>query len=105
MEYQEIIKLILSKDKAGLEALYNIYGQKFYSHAVTRWNLSEDDAWEVVYQTLETLVLKLPEYRFESKGHFDNFIFKVFINFLRQFYRKHRHRQVEKLGTNKLFDD
>lgn len=105
MEYKEIIKLILSKDKAGLEALYNIYGQKFYSFAVTRWNLSEDDAWEVVYQTLETLVLKLPDYMFESKLHFDNFLFKVFTNFLRQLYRKHRHREVEKYGTEKLFDD
>jgi RNA polymerase sigma factor (sigma-70 family) len=105
MEYQDILKLIARKDKAGLEALYKVYGQKFYSHAVIRWNLNEDDAWEVVYQTLEALVLKLSEYTFESKSHFDNFLFKVFINFLRQYYRKHRHLQVEKYGTENLFDD
>src|SRR5262245_62107573 len=103
MDYKEIIELIIRKDKQGLEALYNLYGQKFYSYAVKRWSLDEDSAWEVVYQTLETLVLKLPGYEFESKLHFDNFLFKVFTNFLRQFYRKHRNQQMDTVGPDQLF--
>lgn len=100
MEYQQILSLIAQKDKKGLEALYTTYGEKFYSHAVKRWLLSEDEAWDVVYQTLDTLILKLPDYIFESKAHFDNFIFKVFTNFLRQHFRSHRKNQFEKIDID-----
>jgi|SRR5450432_2295066 len=103
MDYKEILELIGRKDKLGLEALYNTYGQKFYSYAVQRWFLNEDEAWEVVYQTLDTLVLKLPGYDFESKLHFDNFLFKVFTNFLRQFFRRHRKHQFDKVDLDVNF--
>ena len=93
MNYTDILELISKKDKNGLEALYSSYGQKFYAYAVKKWFLSEDDAWEVVYQTLDTLILKLSEYTFESQSHFDNLIFKIFINFLRQSFRKKRKHQ------------
>ena len=87
MNYLEILDLISKKDRKGLEALYVSYGDKFYGYAITKWKLNEDQAWEVIYKTLDTLVLKLSEYSFESKAHFENFIFKVFINYLRQYYR------------------
>jgi len=88
MDYKNIIELIRKKDRSGYEELYNSYGRKFYNYAVSNWKLSEDDAWDIVYQTLETLIIKLTDYTFESKKHFDNFLYKVFINFLRQQYRK-----------------
>ena len=93
--YIDIIGLIGQKDRKGFELLYNTYGQKFFSFAVRRWFLNEDEAWEVVYQTLQTLVIKLPLHEFESKKHFDNFLYKVFINYLRQYYRRHRKQQAE----------
>ncbi|HZE83889.1 MAG TPA: sigma-70 family RNA polymerase sigma factor [Puia sp.] len=95
--YTEIVKLVRQKDRKGFELLYNHYGQKFFSFAVKRWFLTEDEAWEVVYQTLQTLVLKLPLHEFESKKHFDNFLYKVFINYLRQYYRRHRKQQAEEV--------
>jgi RNA polymerase sigma factor (sigma-70 family) len=91
--YTTIIRLLRQKDREGFELLYNTYGQKFFAYAVKRWFLTQDDAWDVVYQTLQTLVLKLPAHEFESKKHFENFLFKVFINFLRQHYRRHRKQQ------------
>ena len=93
--YTDIVRLIRQKDRKGFELLYTTYGQKFYSFAVIRWFLSEDEAWEVVYQTLQTLVLKLPVHEFESKKHFENFLYKVFTNYLRQHYRRHRKKQTE----------
>jgi len=95
MDYKELLDLISKKDKSGLEALYSFYGQKFYAYAVKKWLFNEDEAWEVVYQTLDTLILKLPEYTFESQSHFDNLIFKIFINFLRQSFRKKRKKQLD----------
>jgi RNA polymerase sigma factor (sigma-70 family) len=105
-EYKEILRRIILHDKSGLEQLYNAYGKQLYSFAIYRWKLDEDSAWEVIYRTLDTLILKLPDYTFESKAHFENFIFKVFTNFLRQNYRSHRKKQMdEAVDTDNLFVD
>jgi RNA polymerase sigma factor (sigma-70 family) len=90
MTYLEIIALIESKDRKGWEQLYNVYGRKFYGFAVHNWGFDEDQAWEIVYQTLEAIILKIGAYEIQSQAHFDNLLFKIFINFLRQQYRKLR---------------
>jgi RNA polymerase sigma factor (sigma-70 family) len=95
MEYRQILELIAAKDKKALEALYEKYGQKFYSYAINNWQMDTELAWEVVYKTLETLLLKLSDYQIESQAHFDNLIFKIFVNFLRQAFRKYRKRQFD----------
>lgn len=86
-KFLEISELVKKKDRRALELLYDQYGASFYSYCIDRWNLEEDDAWDVVYKTLETLVLKLSNYSFSSNKHFERFIFRVLINFLRQNYR------------------
>lgn len=88
MNYETIIEQLKHKDPQALESLYNAYGAKFYDYCIRKWQLSEDAAWEAVYQTIETVVLKGAQYQFESNLHFQNFLFKVLLNFLRQLYRK-----------------
>lgn len=88
MKFNEIIKLIDEKNPKGWENLFIQYGQKFYGFAFINWKFSEDESWNIVYQTLETIVLKIGEYEIESQAHFDNLLFKIFTNFLRQAYRK-----------------
>lgn len=95
MHYTEILELLQKNSKKALEALYIQYMEKFYGYAVNKWHFSEDDAMNVIYQTLETLVLKMVNYKFESKAHFDNFVYKVFINFLRQQFRSNRKKNQE----------
>ena len=56
MDYKTIIEQLKSKDPQALESLYNTYGTKFYDYCIRKWHLSEDAAWEAVYQTLETVV-------------------------------------------------
>ena len=95
MDHKQILELIKSKDQKGYEALYLLYADKFFGYAVRKWLFSEDDATNIVYQTLETLVLKISNYEFDSKAHFENFIFKVFTNFLRQQFRQNRKKKQE----------
>ena len=85
--FVEIAELVKKKDTQALKVLYENYGRKFYSYCLFRWHLNEDEGWDVVYKTLETLVLKLSNYSFESQKDFERFIFRVLINFLRQHYR------------------
>jgi RNA polymerase sigma-70 factor (ECF subfamily) len=86
-KFQKISDLVKKRDSNALKILYEEYGKKFYSYSLKRWYLSQDEGWEVVYRTLETLVLKLSNYTFSTQADFDRFIFRVLINFLRQNYR------------------
>jgi RNA polymerase sigma factor (sigma-70 family) len=90
MNYLEIISLIDQKDRKGWEHLYLTYGKKFYGFAVGNWGFDDDEAWDLVYQTLQTIILKIGEYQIQSQLHFDNLLFKIFTNFLRQQYRKNK---------------
>jgi DNA-directed RNA polymerase specialized sigma24 family protein len=94
MDYRTIIEHIESQNPDCLEHLYEAYGKKFYGYCIHKWKLSEDEAWDVVYKTLETLVLKGHTYHFESETHFKNFLYKVLLNFLRQQYRSAQSSKV-----------
>src|ERR1039458_10094812 len=88
MQYTEIIKLIVSKDKNGLEVLFAIYADKFYGYAIDKWHMKEDDATDIIYQTFESVILNIATYDIVSEKHFRNFIWKVFKNCLGMRYRK-----------------
>lgn len=104
--YTEILQRLAQADKSGLDALYRQYGRQFYGYAVSKWQFDEDAAWEMVYQTLETFVLKHEKYTFTSQSEFDRFLFKTFLNFLRQRYRHDaRHPAFEGLNENEASPD
>lgn len=105
IKYEQILELISEKDPKGLEALYDVYGRKFYAYSLFHWHLNEDESWDVVYKTLETLVLKLANYQFESKTHFENFLYKVLINFLRQHFRQSRAQNKDAIAYVNVDDD
>jgi RNA polymerase sigma factor (sigma-70 family) len=75
-------------DPVGL--LYERYGKKLYGYAVSKWKVSEDDAWELVYKTLYKVITVIDKYTFEDEQKFTGFLFKVFINYLRNHYRDHK---------------
>lgn len=94
----DLIKDIRKKDKKALTLLYNRYGKKFYGYAVSRWNVSEDDAWELIYKTLYKIIEVIDKYSFETEEKFNGFIFQVFINNLRNHYNAAKHKQIETIG-------
>ncbi len=80
----------LPAGQAGEETvglLYERYGKKLYGYAITKWKVSEDDAWELVYKTLYKVMNVADQYNFQDEGKFIGFLFKVFINYLRNHYR------------------
>lgn len=93
MEYQRIIDQIEDDTSEGIEILFRYCADRFYGYAVERWHCSEDEAWEVVYQTLDKLITKLPECSFSNQSQFDAYIFKVFKSYLSKSYRKKKDRK------------
>ncbi len=75
------------KGKEGISLLYERYGKRLYSYAVFNWKLSEDESWEIVYKTLYKIIETSSRYEFESEKKFGSFVLKVFVNYLRQYYR------------------
>ena len=84
---KETYKLSHLSDNDLLKEIYERYGKKLYSYALRTWKLEEDDAWDLIYKTLEKVVSSYTNYTFESESKFASFVFKVFINYLRNHYR------------------
>ncbi|AUD04020.1 RNA polymerase sigma factor [Spirosoma pollinicola] len=100
--YTEILSRIEANDSTAVTLLYKRYGRQLYQYAHVQWSLDEDAIWEVIYQTLEQLQLRLLSYQFENQTMFDRLVFKVFLNFLRQRYRKEH--QASRLTTVPLLE-
>ena len=86
----EIVQLVKENPRKGLEELFETYSNKLFSYCVSNWDFSEDEGWDVIYSTFETILDSIKGYDFESERHFENFLFKVFKNNLRQLYRKQK---------------
>ena len=92
---------LIRKDKdTGLETLYERYGKKLYSYGITSWKLSEDDSWDMVYNSLYKTVEKVNDYDFESEKKFSSFLFTVFCNLLRRHYRDNKRREEQLSFSN-----
>lgn len=78
-------------DKSSfVTVVYNRYGKKLYSYAIKNWNLNEDTAWDLIYKTIYKVADSYSNYTFESEEKFASFIFKIFINYLRNHYRDNK---------------
>ena len=73
-----------------ITVIYNRYGKKLYAYAITHWNVTEDVAWDLIYKTLYKVFNSYTKYTFESEEKFASFIFRIFINQLRNHYRDHK---------------
>jgi len=89
---QETYKLVHLNEKDFLGEIYNRYGKKLYGYAIRTWNVSEDDAWNLIYKTLYKVIESHGNYTFESEEKFASFVFRVFINYLRNHYRDEKTR-------------
>ncbi len=91
----ELIAKIKKKDKNAIDLLYKQYGRKLYGYAVSKWNLGEDESWEIVYKTLYKVINVIDNYTFESEDKLAGFVFKIFINYLRNHYRDNKNKFPE----------
>lgn len=91
----DIASKIKEKDADAIALLYSRYGKKLYGYSVSKWKLSEDDSWELVYKTLYKVIKVIDDYTFENENKFISFLFKIFINYLRNHYRDNKDKRFE----------
>lgn len=73
-----------------LTLIYEQYGRKLYSYAIMTWRVNEDVAWDLVYKTVYKAAETYDKYKFETEQKFMSFLFRIFINLLRNHYRDNK---------------
>ena len=86
--YEDIAEQLRQPVPQLMEWLYEQYAKKWYGLAVSKWHLDPDTAWEIIYQTLDTLIAKRSILPTTPKAHFENYILKVYVNCLKQHLRE-----------------
>lgn len=85
--------LLREQRSTAVQVIYERYGTKLYSYALTSWKLDEDTAWDMVYETLYKAIEKIDHYEFSSEKKFGSFLFTIFCNNLRRHYRDTKKRE------------
>jgi RNA polymerase sigma factor (sigma-70 family) len=83
---EQIKEILLNRDK-GLKWLYETYGRKLLGYSISVYRLQEDAGWDLVYKTIYRILDVAPNYEFENEQKLGSFIFKVFINYLKNHIR------------------
>jgi len=99
-----LIQLKKKDKKNAIALLYEQYGKKLYGYSVSKWNISEDDTWEIVYKTLYKVMDVIDKYTFENEDKFAGFVFKIFVNYLRNYYRDTKNKQIETIELNENYN-
>ena len=92
----------LSKDEF-VTVLYNTYGKKLYAYAINTWHVGEDESWDLIYKTIYKVMDSYKNYVFDGEEKFASFIFKIFINYLRNHYRDNQ-KNIEVLPDTDLLN-
>jgi RNA polymerase sigma factor (sigma-70 family) len=100
----DIASKIKEKDTDAIALLYNRYGKKLFGYARIKWKLNEDDSWEIVYKTLFKVIKVIDNYQFEDENKFVGFLFKIFINYLRNHYRDTKDKQLDIVELTEIHD-
>ena len=79
---------VLKTDREkGIKLLYDLYSKKLLSYSSFNWKTEHDVAWDIIYKTIYKVADVIHKYEFENEEKFASFIFKIFINYLRNHVR------------------
>jgi RNA polymerase sigma factor (sigma-70 family) len=83
-----------------IQELYEAYANKLWAYARKNYQVPEDEAMNLVYKTIFRIAEVKDRYSFENEQKRNAFVFKTFINYLRNYYRdnksfENRHSEIE----------
>jgi DNA-directed RNA polymerase specialized sigma24 family protein len=84
------IKEDIVTDKKVVEAFYEKYAKKLLAYTCKNYTINEDDAWTIVYKTIYKMASVSHKYHFESQNKENGFVFKMHINYLRNYFRDNK---------------
>ena len=93
MKYIKIITAFQTDLNQGLKILFEEYGQKLFGFSITHFHLDEDEGYDVLYKTMETVGKVVSRYEFSSENHFANWILKIHKNNILQLLRTKKSKE------------
>lgn len=88
----------LSKQKR-VEVLFKNYGKQLFRYGFYQWKLEKDATWDIVYKSLYRVEDTLERYTFNSDKEFQGYVFRVFINYLKNNLRD---TETKRKGTTEV---
>ena len=74
----------------AVKELYETYAKKLFAYTKKNYGIGEDDTWTIVYKTIYKMAEVKDRYTFENEFKRSAFIFKMHINFLRNYFRDNK---------------
>ena len=84
---EKITKILNGNKEEALKWLYENYGRKLLGYSRNVYKVSEDTGWDLVYKTIYKVQDVHAQYKFENEQKFASFIFRIFINYLKNHIR------------------
>ena len=79
-------------DREIAECLYKAYGVNLVRYAIKSWQQDEDDAWEILYDTLYGFINSYSSQTFDSEKQVGALVWKIFRNKLRDKIRQKKRK-------------
>jgi DNA-directed RNA polymerase specialized sigma24 family protein len=80
-------------DRDIAEHLYKEYGCKLVNYAINSWQFNEDEAWDVLYDTLYGFIKSYANQMFASEKQVGALVWKIFKNKLRDKLRREKRKE------------
>lgn len=80
-------------DREIAERLYKAYGSKLVHYAVKSWQFDEDEAWDMLYDTLYGFIHSYADQQLSSEKQIGTLVWKIFKNKLLDKLRQKKRRE------------
>jgi RNA polymerase sigma factor (sigma-70 family) len=94
MENPMDINFVNLSDREVAERLYKVYGANLVRYAIRSWQQDEDDAWDILYETLYGFINSYSTQTFDSEKQVGALVWKIFRNKLRDKLRRKKRQGV-----------
>jgi RNA polymerase sigma factor (sigma-70 family) len=84
----ETYNVLKHNKEEGIKLLFELYSKKLLVYALRTWNIEQDAAWDLIYKTIYKTADVIHQYKFQNEQKFASFIFKIFINQIRDHLRQ-----------------
>lgn len=80
-------------DREIAECLYKAYGANLVRYAIKSWQQDEDDAWEILYDTLYGFINSYSAQTFDSEKQVGALVWKIYRNKLKDKLRQKKRKE------------
>lgn len=91
-------------DREIAERLYKNYGCKLAHYAIKSWQFDEDEAWDILYDTLYGFINSYADQTFASEKQVGTLVWKIFKNKLRDKLRQKKRKEKFSIDDHDSLD-